>query len=117
MVEKNKPIVIIRQTNEHVKIKTRIDEKSRRLKEKEMNVQRIEKAIEGYADRPVVERDFNRMAKDTEALTSKKNTQLDKADQVKLFRADGFNVGDLMKDMRYRISSALFVSGLLGFWG
>ena len=33
-VEKNKPIVIIRQNKEDMKIKTRIDDKSRKLKVK-----------------------------------------------------------------------------------
>jgi len=56
--------------------------------------------------------DFNRVVKDTESLVSKKKTVLDKADQVKLFRADGFTIRDLMKDMRYKISAALYDVGL-----
>jgi len=58
-----------------------------------MHLQRIEKAIESYADRPVVERDFNRVVKETEALVSKKNTKLDKVKILRSFSGFSRNLG------------------------
>jgi len=111
-VEANKPKVQTRQEVETKKIIGKVEQKEMKVKTKIENEQRIEKALENYSFRPKVEMDFNRVVQETEALTLKKKTVLDKADQVVLFRVDGFNVKDLMKDMRYKISSALYDAGL-----
>ena len=91
------------------------------MKTKEENDQRIEKAIENYSIRPKVsknlyfnnyicnviqvEKDFNRVIRDTEALISKKNTILDKVFYkimylyINGFRLIKFNYLKLMDSM------------------
>ena len=59
-----------------------------------------------------MDRDFNRVIKDTEARVIKGNTKYDKADKIELSKPTGFNIKQLMKDVRYKFSVALGEAGL-----
>ena len=75
---------------------------------------RIDRAVENYACRPQVEIDRERVQKETEAREIRQQTDLDKADQVKLFKNPGYTSDKLMSDVRYKISAALHDAGLQG---
>ena len=42
----------------------------------------------------------------------RKETELDKADAVKLFKNHGFTIDNLMKDIRFKVNAALNDAGL-----
>ncbi|KAL4482603.1 hypothetical protein ABPG72_005846 [Tetrahymena utriculariae] len=113
IVLKNKDKVQVRQDYELEKIQMKAYQKELIEKQKQLNEERIEQAIENYQFRPKVEADFNRLKKPTKALVIKQQTKLDKADKVELTQVHGYNVNQLMKDMRYRLSSALADAGLV----
>lgn len=61
-----------------------------------------------------MEADPERVKKETEAVAIRKITKVDLADNVVLFRNDGFTVDKLMKDVRFRVNAALQDAGLHG---
>ena len=88
--------------------------KQREIKraEKDLQKERLDRAVENYSFRPKVEGDFDRMTKETAAREIRKITQHDNADQVHLFSNHGFTIDGLMKDIRYKVSTALAEAGL-----
>lgn len=74
--------------------------------------ERLDKAVENYSCRPQAEADPERVLKEIEAMTLRKGIELDKADKVKMFTNNSFTADALMKDVRYKISSALHSAGL-----
>ena len=109
---KNKPRVDEIRDKEEQKVKEKfvmLEEKRNYLQKRD---ERINKAIEEYSIRPQVERDSERVIQPTVANTLSKNVIMDKADKVVLFKNHGFTVENLMKDIRYKVSSALSSAGL-----
>ena len=81
----------------------------------EENERRLNEIIENYKSRPKVEFDEKRLNSITENLENRyhsinKKTDLD--EKVQLFSHNGFTVEQLMKDFRYKVSSALYEAGL-----
>lgn len=81
----------------------------------EENERRLNEIIENYKCRPKVEADEKRLNAITENLENRyrsinKKTDLD--EKVELFSHNGFTVEQLMKDFRYKVSSALYEAGL-----
>lgn len=111
-VKANKQKVQSRQQNELDKINDKMLIVEQKKNEAKAQQERLDRAVEGYACRPQVELDANRVRQEIEARELRKNVKLDAADQVKLFRNDGFTADALMKDVRYKISSALHEAGL-----
>ena len=74
--------------------------------------ERIDKAIEGYSFRPQVEIDRERVQQETTTRELRAAMEFDKADKVRMFKNDGYTADTLMKDVRYKISSALHAQGL-----
>lgn len=80
--------------------------------EKAITQERLDKAVEKYSFRPQVESDFDRLVAETAAREIRKNTVMDAADQVNLFKNPGYTMDGLMKDIRYKVSTALTEAGL-----
>jgi len=81
----------------------------------EENERRLNEIIENYKCRPKVEADEKRLNAITVNLENRyrsinKKTDLD--EKVELFSHNGFTVEQLMKDFRYKVSSALYEAGL-----
>ena len=81
----------------------------------EENERRLNEIIENYKCRPKIEADEKRLNSITENLENRyrsinKKTDLD--EKVQLFSHNGFTVEQLMKDFRYKVSSALYEAGL-----
>ena len=81
----------------------------------EENERRLNEIIENYKCRPKIEADEKRLNSITENLENRyrsinKKTDLD--EKVELFNHNGFTVEQLMKDFRYKVSSALYEAGL-----
>ena len=81
----------------------------------EENERRLNEIVENYKSRPKVEFDEKRLNSITENLENRyhsinKKTDLD--EKVQLFSHNGFTVEQLMKDFRYKVSSALYEAGL-----
>jgi hypothetical protein len=72
----------------------------------------LDKAVENYSFRPQVEGDFDRVIAETAAREIRKVTVHDQADQVRLFKNPGYNMDGLMKDIRFKVSTALAEAGL-----
>ena len=68
--------------------------------------------MENYKWRPKVEGDFDRLVKETAARELRKGATADEGDKVELFRNDGYTIDKLMKDIRYKVSTALNEAGL-----
>ena len=52
------------------------------------------------------------MIKDTAAREIRRVTKVDAADNVVLFKNDGYTVDKLMKDVRFRVNAALSNAGM-----
>ena len=81
----------------------------------EKNERRLNEIIENYKCRPKIEADEKRLNSITQNLENRyrsinKKTDLD--EKVELFSHNGFTVEQLMKDLRYKVSSALYEAGL-----
>ena len=81
----------------------------------EENERRLNEIVENYKSRPKVAYDEKRLNSITENLENRyhsinKKTDLD--EKVQLFSHNGFTVEQLMKDFRYKVSSALYEAGL-----
>ena len=110
-IQENKPKVQKRQTQASKRIQKQLENKEKEKTQQQLNEMRIESAIQNYKHLPKVPADPQRLTQHTESLKAKK-TKYDKADQVNLFLNTGFTAENLMKDMRYKISSALAQAGL-----
>ena len=75
---------------------------------------KLDEAVEKLNCRPQVEIDSSRVKKETEARLIRKETVLDKADQVQLFKKHGYSIDNLMKDIRFRVNAALTEANLQG---
>jgi len=62
--------------------------------------------------RPQVESDKNRVIQETQSRVLRKGVTLDKADKVAMFKNHGFNIDNLMKDIRFKINAVLSEAGL-----
>ena len=51
---------------------------------------------------------------ETKAREIRKNTEMDMADKVDQFKDPGYNIDNLMKDIRYKVQAALGNAGLQG---
>ena len=84
--------------------------------QKEYNEQRLNYIIENYKSRPHVEADPKRLVAITENLQNRyTNIQAnvkEPDEKAKMFEHNGFTVEHLMKDFRYKVSSALFEAGI-----
>jgi hypothetical protein len=74
----------------------------------------LDQAVEKYSFRPQVEADFDRLVAETAAREIRKITVRDAADNVALFKNPGYNMDGLMKDIRFKVSTALAEAGLQG---
>ena len=74
--------------------------------------QRLDQAVENFAHRPQVEADEKRLIQETKSRQLRKGVVLDKADQVQLFKNHGYNIDNLMKDIRFKINAVLSEAGL-----
>ena len=83
--------------------------KANEIAERQM---RLDAAVENYAIRPQVEADEARLIKETKSRELRKGVELDKADKVKLFKNHGYNIDNLMKDIRFKINTVLSEAGL-----
>ena len=72
----------------------------------------MDEAVEKYDFRPSVEADEDRLKGETQARLLRKDVTLDKADKVNLFANHGYNIDNLMKDIRYKINAVLGEAGL-----
>jgi hypothetical protein len=112
-IAKKRPVVAHRQKQASDKVKDVYVAKTEAVLKAEAEQRRIDAAIEGYEHRPRLEIDRERVQQTTKSQIAKK-VEYDKADAVVLFRNTGFTADNLMKDMRYRLSSALNDAGLAG---
>lgn len=112
ILQQNKPKVEQRQIIEKFKQQEKLHLIEEKKQEPIRQQQKLDKAVENYSFRPQVELDSERVKQEIKAREIRKNTGLDKADQVQLFKNNGFTVDKLMKDVRYKISSALHDAGL-----
>lgn len=112
-ISAKKPIVEQRQKQASEKVKGVFTAKTEAVLKAEQEQRRIDAAIEGYEHRPKLEIDRARVQQTTKSKQAKK-VAFDKADAVVLFKNTGFTADNLMKDMRYRLSSALNDAGLTG---
>ncbi|KRX11209.1 hypothetical protein PPERSA_07734 [Pseudocohnilembus persalinus] len=111
-VLKNAPKVQQRQIQSYIKIQENIDKMDLKTYQKQYDQERIKYAVQNYQHIPQVEADFKRVVQDTKAREIRKQTVLDKADKVDMQNYQGFTANQLMKDMRYRLSTALQEAGL-----
>ncbi len=88
--------------------------KEQKGREKELQQERLDKVVEGYSFRPQVEGDFDRLVAETAAREIRKVTVTDAADQVSLFKNNGYTTDGLRKDIRFKVSTALAEAGLQG---
>ena len=82
--------------------------------EERLRREKLDRAVEGLACRPIAEADPERIVKETAAWEIRKTTKVDMADPLVLFKNDGFTVDKLMKDVRYRVGAALSNAGIQG---
>jgi len=61
-----------------------------------------------------VEADEQRIKQETQARQIRKETVMDNADAVKLFKNHGYTIDALMKDIRYKVNACLSEAGLAG---
>ncbi|CDW87601.1 UNKNOWN [Stylonychia lemnae] len=94
----------------------KVEQKHQLIQQKAMapklQKERLDKAVENYSFRPQVEADQDRLIKETAAREIRKITIRDNADQVNLFQNPGYTIDGLMKDIRYKVSTALAEAGL-----
>lgn len=110
-ISRNRFKVDERQAVQEQKIIERLEEQEQAELKKEEEKMRIEKAISQYQHIPKVDIDSDRVKQNTKSKDAKK-VQYDKADKVVLYQQTGFTVDNLMKDMRYRLSSMINDAGL-----
>lgn len=111
-IMENQPKVRERQSVQRKKIEKKVEMRDYKEKEKQLNEERINKAIEQYPFRPQVEFSEERLNAPTEAQIKRKQTQYDMADKIELTKMTGYSVNQLMGDMRFRLNTALQEAGL-----
>ena len=114
-LEKRLPYIINNNINSENKFLKNQRQKYINKAAVEENERRLNEIIENYKSRPKVEYDEKRLISITENLENRyhsinKKTDLD--EKVQLFSHNGFTVEQLMKDFRYKVSSALYEAGL-----
>ena len=114
-LEKRLPYIINNNINSENKFLKNQRQKYINKAAAEENERRLNEIIENYKSRPKVEYDEKRLISITENLENRyhsinKKTDLD--EKVQLFSHNGFTVEQLMKDFRYKVSSALYEAGL-----
>jgi hypothetical protein len=114
ILRKNKGKVDEIQRREMERVESLYQQRELKLKERDLYQEKLDKAVEGYAFRPQAEADPERLIQETAAREIRKITVHDAADQVSLFKNPGYNVDGLMKDIRFKISTALAEAGLSG---
>eukprot|EP01022_Parablepharisma_sp_SALTPOND_P020020 TRINITY_DN3524_c0_g1_i1.p1 TRINITY_DN3524_c0_g1~~TRINITY_DN3524_c0_g1_i1.p1 ORF type:complete len:490 (+),score=82.65 TRINITY_DN3524_c0_g1_i1:3075-4544(+) len=112
-IEENKDKVDERNLAEMEKLEKRLVDKANTEREKEEYKEKLNTAIENYKFRPKVEADEKRLEQFTEAMMIRKDTAMDQGDNIKLFKDYGYNTDQLMKDLRFKISTVLAVLLLL----
>ena len=118
--EINKKLPIIMQNHINSTEKFIINQRHKELmkQQQEYNEQRLNYIIENYKERPKVESDPERLISITKNLEHRYESIMngipDKDEKVQLFSNNGFTVEHLMKDFRYKVSSALFEAGIIG---
>ena len=118
--EINKKLPIIMQNHINSTEKFIINQRHKELmkQQQELNERRLNYIIENYKDRPKVESDPERLVSITKNLEHRYESIMngipDKDEKVQLFSNNGFTVEHLMKDFRYKVSSALFEAGIIG---
>lgn len=80
--------------------------------EEAVRQKKLDQVVENLACRPIAESDPERLIKETAAVAIRKITKTDFADNVVLFKNDGFTVDKLMKDVRFRVNAALSAAGI-----
>ncbi len=108
-IDENKDKVELRDQAAREKIEKRVVDKANTAREKEEKKQRINELIEGYKFRPKVDADEERLAQATEAMKIRGTTEFDMGDNVALFKDYGYKVDELMKDLRFKMSTVLTV--------
>lgn len=111
-LRKNKDKVDQIQQKEIEKVEEKHKILQQKARQQEMLQQRLDQAVENYSFRPMVEADKDRLIKETAAREIRKVTINDAADQVRLFHNPGYTIDGLMKDIRYKVSTALAEAGL-----
>ena len=113
-IKRNKPKVVTRQQIELGKIESKKETLHQRAIAGQLQKEKLDAAVEAYAFRPKVEADEQRLIKETEARQIRKETVLDKADAVDLFKNHGYTIDKLMKDIRFKVNACLTEAGLAG---
>ena len=108
------PKVQRRQQEQAAKMAERSELLEKRANEMIERQKRLDSAVEQYAIRPQVEADEARLIQETKSREMRKGVKLDKADQVSLFKNHGYNIDNLMKDIRFKINTVLAEAGLSG---
>ena len=101
-----------RQEEQALKLAQKAELIAQRANEMAERQKRLDAAVENYAIRPSVEADENRLIQETKARELRKGVTLDKADQVNLFKNHGYNIDNLMKDIRFKINTYLNEAGV-----
>jgi len=109
-IEENKDRVEERNLAGVEKLEKRLTAKATIQKQKEEYNEKLNAAIENYKFRPKVEADEKRLEQATEAMQIRKETKMDETDVVNLFKDHGYTTDQLMKDLRYKISTVLSVT-------
>lgn len=111
------PLIQQRQIRSTEQFITQQKKKEIERSKKKFEQQRLNEIIENYKGRPQIEADPDRLIAITQNLQNRYdsiyNNKLDEGDQAKLFSNNGFTVENLMKDFRYKVSSALFEAGII----
>ena len=111
-VKENKPKVAKREDIEKRKLKKKLEmDKESEMKKQEKDILLLQ-AIENYKFRPKMEADTERLNQPTECRIIRQTTNLDKGDQVNLFKNYGYTADKLMGDLRYKLSTVLNVHKL-----
>ena len=117
-INKKLPIIIQNHINSTEKFIINQRHKELMKKQQELNERRLNYIIENYKDRPKVEADPERLVSITKNLEHRYESIMngipDKDEKVQLFTNNGYTVENLMKDFRYKVSSALYEAGIIG---
>lgn len=116
-IEKHLPNIIQNHINSTNKYIMNQMQKKIQKEQAEYNEQRLNNIIENYKSRPKVEADPNRLISITKNLKNRYENMIngvpDEDEKAKMFTNNGFTVEHLMKDFRYKVSSALYEAGLI----
>ena len=114
MIKQNQSKVSQRQQDHLTTLGMRIETVQQKTVAQQVRQQKLDEAVEKYSFRPQMEIDSNRVVQETETRMIRKETTLDKADKVKLYKEHGYNIDNLMKDIRFKVNAALTEANLAG---